>query len=395
MKTFVYIILTALILLGAGAGYSDIIDDLTITPQSNLAGEYTVYSFKFTAGFTQEIPKEGYFRIIFGPDFNLDQVVIAASTDQETLDGGLTVVSVSGDTVLLDRNGATTSPAGGDTIQFSLAMVGNPLAGSYQIELHTLYVDISTIIDEGTSAPFLIENPTDISSFNLYMTPQNPKAGQSVKVVVADARDSNLNLVDGVVNLAFDNGTLNDHAAPNGQLPNLVPVYVSNGAGYAWQTFYKAENNVQLRGTVDGTSVTQLTSVFDVAPGDLSEFVMTGVPDSVSAGNSFSGNSINVALYDSWENAKTDYQGQLYFTSSDPAAQFAYNSTNPFLMFPPHSGSAVFSGDLFDLRRAGNQTITVTNETILRQSDKILVTAGPIISYEFQSLLTEHTGKPL
>ncbi|MDZ7724519.1 MAG: hypothetical protein U5R06_17390 [candidate division KSB1 bacterium] len=197
MKTFVTIIITAIVLLGTTAGFSDTLNDLTVTPQSSLAGEYTVYNFKFTARTT--IPQEASFRILFGQDFDLDQIVIASSTDQATLDGGLTVRTVDDETVVLDRNGATTSPASGDTIKFSLAMVGNPIAGSYQIDIETLNWDSVTVLDQGTSAAFAIQEPADIASFNLYMTPQNPKAGEPVKVVVADARDSNLNLVSGVV----------------------------------------------------------------------------------------------------------------------------------------------------------------------------------------------------
>ncbi|MDZ7724518.1 MAG: hypothetical protein U5R06_17385 [candidate division KSB1 bacterium] len=171
-----------------------------------------------------------------------------------------------------------------------------------------------------------------------------------------------------------------------------MPVYVSNGAGYAWQTLYKAENNIRLQGTVEGTSVTQLTSTFTVTPGELSDFNMTGVPDSVGAGESFSPSSINVKLLDHWDNPKTDYEGQIFFTSSDPAAQLAYNSSNPYMMFPPHGGEDDFNGSLFDLRRAGNQTITVTNDTLFEQSDKILVTPDEIVSYQFESIPTQRAG---
>ncbi len=394
LRRIILICTLSFLALWCGTANADELDDLVVTPQSDLTGEFTVYTFGFTTAGT--IPLKGYFRIIFTPEFDLGQLVMASSNDQETLDGGLSIESISGDTLVLDRNYADKSPALGDSISISVAMVGNPVvAGEHQLTLETLSWDPVTVIDSGTTAPFQIREPGNIASFQLELLNPPQRAGKPFQIQVSNARDDSNNLVSGVVDIDFATGTINDHAAPNGATPSLTPVYVSNGSGTAWQTLYKAEDDLQLKGTAQGTGATQLTSPFDLLPNDLSRFEMTGFPDSVDAGETLAPSNIEVAVFDAWMNPKTDFSGgAIYFESSDPAAQLVYNASNPYWFTDADGASHTFSGDLFELRTAGSQTITVKSGEITEQGAPIQVVPGPVSSFDFATVDQQKAGTP-
>lgn len=100
--------------------------------------------------------------------------------------------------------------------------------------------------------------------------------------------------------------------------------------------------------TKTGTS----TSVI-VSPGVLDSFGLTGIPGSVTVGES---QDVTITAYDAEENVKTDYAGSYYFTTTDEDALVA--STTAFN--EEDMGSTTLS-DIIEFRSSGVHDVTITD----------------------------------
>ena len=151
----------------------------------------------------------------------------------------------------------------------------------------------------------------------------------------------------------------------------LVTVVNPTVAGTTYSVDIETQNNSG--GTIDsGTS-----PFFAVTPGALAYFQISGEPVSRWAGQPFDG-SITVTAFDTYSNIKTNYTGNVYFTSTDPQAQLPYIQTNMYTFTSGDNGTHNFPGAGFQLRTVGLWNITVTDGTISRQSGDINVTPGPL-----------------
>ncbi|NOZ57663.1 MAG: hypothetical protein GXO73_12850, partial [Calditrichaeota bacterium] len=117
--------------------------------------------------------------------------------------------------------------------------------------------------------------------------------------------------------------------------------------------------------TASNTVVATGGANFDVYPGPLHHFVISGFPSSATAGVSFA-NSVKVTAYDAYGNQKTDYRGTVAWSSTDSQADMPANATFA-------SATYTFNGSDFTLKTAGAQTFTVTDLT-----DSIQTTSSPI-----------------
>ena len=112
---------------------------------------------------------------------------------------------------------------------------------------------------------------------------------------------------------------------------------------------------------------------------DSNYFTITGFPNSVIAGQSFSG--VTVAVYNSSGIILANYTGQVYFTSTDPKATVPYTSQSNYTFTigaTGDNGVHTFSG--FNLVTAGSQTITVTDGSISASTNSVTVNpASPTV----------------
>ncbi len=143
--------------------------------------------------------------------------------------------------------------------------------------------------------------------------------------------------------------------------------------------------------TASADGITDSSGLITVVPGPLSSFSISGTPSTRMAGQVFP-SIVNVTAYDTRDNIKTDYLGDLWFESSDPAAVLLYDSGNPYTFVVEDTGSADFAGTGFELRTAGSQTITATNGTIMVASDPIDVSAALIDTFTFSVGLVQNAG---
>jgi hypothetical protein len=118
-----------------------------------------------------------------------------------------------------------------------------------------------------------------------------------------------------------------------------------------------------------------------IKPAALDHFTVTGAPSFCIAGNSWAGGSGIVTAYDVYDNVKTDYTGQVYFTSTDGAATLPYTSGSKYTFTTGEdndNGVHIFDGAGFALFTAGSRTITITDGEVSLTSGAITVNPAAI-----------------
>ncbi|MBN1542430.1 hypothetical protein JW992_09815, partial [candidate division KSB1 bacterium] len=204
-------------------------------------------------------------------------------------------------------------------------------------------------------------------------------AGQPATVTVSNFKmDSTL--LDGTVHLSFADGL--SRVSPNGTAPVLNDIVVQNGKGSANIVLYNSETSVGLKAKTFGADSTIL--VFDVAPGSLSDFSITGLPADITAGQTFGG-PVTVTARDPWGNTKTDFTAQISFSTGDgidvlPAA------------ITLNAGVRTFNGSQFQLNRSGLRRISVSGGGITTDSSPIQVRPAAIAQFSVPASLNVTAG---
>jgi uncharacterized repeat protein (TIGR02543 family) len=121
----------------------------------------------------------------------------------------------------------------------------------------------------------------------------------------------------------------------------------------------------------DGSTQDWVVTV-TVAIGPLHHFTITGYPATVIAGVAFASDVV-VTAYDADNNVKTDYTGEVYFTSTDGSATLPYTLGSKYTFTAGDNGVHTFTGIGFTLKTAGSQTITLTDGTVSVGSSTITV----------------------
>lgn len=139
----------------------------------------------------------------------------------------------------------------------------------------------------------------------------------------------------------------------------------------------------------NGTGSFQIT-----AGGGFHHFKITGTPATAIAGENLGAGNITVSARDLNDNIVTDFKGLVYFTSSDPGATLPYTSASSYRFTTADAGSHNFPCSGFVLTQKGNQTISVTNDSLSRtdDSDGILVNGGAISDFAFSVGASQTAG---
>ncbi|HIP87590.1 MAG TPA: hypothetical protein EYH27_04035 [Anaerolineales bacterium] len=111
-------------------------------------------------------------------------------------------------------------------------------------------------------------------------------------------------------------------------------------------------------------------------PGPLAAFGIKGCPTVVYAGYHLYPFGPQVTAYDRFNNVKTDYQGSVYFLTSDPQATLSYTVDSPYTFTLADGGRRTFTGTAFMMGTAGMQTLTVTNGAIFAACEPFEVHPG-------------------
>jgi flagellin-like protein len=144
-----------------------------------------------------------------------------------------------------------------------------------------------------------------------------------------------------------------------------------------YQLYYKDTTVGTPTLTATSGSLSGTTQFTIIAAGTvLDHFVITGsYPTSVAAGQSF-GNII-VTAYDAANNIVTGYRGQVYFTSTDPAATMPYTTASKYTFTSSDNGRHTFPSG-FILGTVGSKRISVTDDIASATSNAITVNPGSL-----------------
>ncbi|HOY63112.1 MAG TPA: FlgD immunoglobulin-like domain containing protein, partial [bacterium] len=132
--------------------------------------------------------------------------------------------------------------------------------------------------------------------------------------------------------------------------------------------------------------ISEVTGNINVAAGALSYFTITGAPATTYAGIAFT-NPVTVTAYDAQDNIKTNYTGEIEFTSPEDAlATLPANYT----FVGGDNGAKIFAGAEFILRTTPSATIVVTDTATSINED----TGGIIVVNPGTLGAIEITGAP-
>ena len=274
---------------------------------------------------------------------------------------GNTVSSYSDTNTLSDSSG-TISPT---TAQFSHGV----WSGSVTISHAATSVIISTTGGGKTGTSNSFETlPTGFDHFAISPIASPKVAGTPFQITI-NAVDINDNLISsytGTVSLTV--------TAPGTINPSPTSAFV-NGVWTGSVTLIKTGIGVTITATDLITTKSGVSNIFDVNPGALASFSISGYPTSISSGQNFGTNNVVVRAYDFWGNIKTDYTGKVWFTSNDPLATLPYYASNHAYTFTSSdSGVHTFSGTGFTLKTKWTTIkIFATNGSITQSSNNIKV----------------------
>ncbi|WP_426754301.1 lamin tail domain-containing protein [Myxococcus sp. Y35] len=213
-----------------------------------------------------------------------------------------------------------------------------------------------------------------VSQLAFTLQPQGGEAG----TVLPDVHVSLLDSSGQVVTTATSPVTL----AIEGE-DRFEPVQVAAANGVAIFSGLEVEKAGTHRFTATVTSLPPVQSdPFTIDPGEPSRLELTGLVSPVAAGAQ---GSLEVVVYDSFDNVVADYTGTVGFTSTDAAATLPEDYT----FTAGDAGRRDFNG--VTLRTAGVQRITVTDLAVpeLTGALEVEVRTGAAASLELSALPTE------
>jgi hypothetical protein len=237
----------------------------------------------------------------------------------------------------------------------------------------------STITGTSGSITIIASYATKLGFIDL---PSSVNAGQSTPAIRVQQQDAYGNPVmvmgSNSITLSASLGQWYSDAEHNNQITSTT----IGSMQYSSSTIFYMSTTVGqtiLEATTDGLA--SASGSITVNAGTLDHFIITDGPPTLTVGQNFGDVDLVVTAYDMYDNVKTDYTGQVYFTSTDNAATLPYTSTMKFTFSSGDAGVHTFAGTSFTLNIAGAQTVTVTDGTISATTSAITVNPAPVMIY--------------
>ncbi|HHS13226.1 MAG TPA: hypothetical protein ENN03_05595, partial [bacterium] len=343
--------------------------DLTLSDSTVVCFSHHAYTWSST----QTLPSDGQIRFAYPQGFILNTDSIRSIT----IDGTFSF-SVSDSVLTVTRNGDGTPAASGNLDLTLYGILNDTTAGTGTVSVETRNA-ASAILESGSASLTLL--PGLLDYFNLSGEPASIQAGTvfsgPISVTAFDMYDNVKTNYTGQVYFTSSDGQaqLNFHSGnPYAFLSSDNGTRSFSGSNFELRTA-----GSQTISVTDGT-ISRSSTAISVTPGGLVAFTLSGVPAGIQAGQTFSSN-VTVTAFDAYNNIKTDYTGQVYFTSTDPQALIAVDASNPYTFTLSENGVHSFSGGGFELRTAGTQTITVQDGMVTRTSGLITVSPDVLDSF--------------
>lgn len=236
-------------------------------------------------------------------------------------------------------------------------------------------ITVSDGLTTGNSNAFTVL-PAGLHHFDMTGYPASVVAGQqfasSVVVTAFDQFDNVKTNYAGAVYFESDDG----QAILTYDSSNPYPFGSSEQGVHSFPgSAFELRTTVTRHITVTDGTVSQMSAGIVVQPAGLERFGLSGYPTVVKAGTAWDAYaaSVMVTAFDPYDNVKTDYVGDVYFTSDDPLAVLPYTISQRYTFTSADAGSHSFSAGGFELRTTPTRYITVTNGITAEQSTAITV----------------------
>jgi len=233
--------------------------------------------------------------------------------------------------------------------------------------------------------------PAALDSFKISGIPLSTEAGSAFN------NDIEVTAYDLFGNIKDDyQGTVDWISSDGFPYPADLPEDDGTGWSEGKKTFSRTSftlyNTIEQTVTVQDGSITNTSDPITVYATDLDRFEMSGVPSSAIAGQQFNSN-VTVSAFDEYNNLKTNYSGIVTWNSSDGTPYPASLPTDDGTGWV--NGSKTFSGSSFLLFNAPSQTIRVSDGTVSRTSNSILVLPNELGDFTIGGLPeTRRAGQP-
>lgn len=357
------------------------IDNFAIQLGSNVAGALNKYSVKFT--FTGDSLRSNSRIEIDFPPYMAPVDVDSVHYSDNDLSADFTIESFTTDNnrLSVQLGELDPVPGPGNRIAIDIFLVRNPeVIGDYKFLLTLVSEDnqllampkLSDAFTIVAAAPALIDlTPAGI---------QQVRAGSTLHFNVA-IKDVHNNLI----------------TVPANQITWGV-VGVPQAAGVVFDGDFQAQHVGASRITASYQSLSDTSGLVYVLPGTFAYFGFTGGADSAVAGVAWKDGDEDVVItaFDLFGNIDYEFEGQVYFSSSDPLAQLPYDQVSPLTILESDQGLKVVSGSEFKFFTAGRQQLNlVMNGTVQKVISPIAIRPAGIDQFDISIQSTTIAGDDL
>lgn len=232
--------------------------------------------------------------------------------------------------------------------------------------------------------------PAALSSFLFSGNPSTTQANVNfANPITVTALDQYNNVKTNYVGSIYFSSSDTNAVFPYTNISKYTYSLADNGAKiFAGSGFkYKTTGSKTLAIIDSDLSITSTVNL-TVTPGVLGDYSIAGNPEETPAGTVFNG--ITVTALDDCGNIKTDYAGQVWFTTSDQNSDVVLPAelTSKYT-YTAGAGVHIFDG--FNLITTGPQTLTLTNGTLSKVID-ITVTPAALKNFNVTTAVTQTTA---
>jgi hypothetical protein len=356
---------------------SGTITQLAVFPQFDTVGIKTVYRVEFAFN-GDTLQPEVTVRLFFPAGFGLTEIdsTLYSDDDPGNVEYQIGGISLDGQELRVTFDEGGQAPASGSKITLKLFGVRNATAAStYQIALAIESQKGELIAAPTWSGSFSLR-ADKLATFSMY-----PEGIQQVRA--------------GSI-LQFSVGTLDRFGnAVSVQPINWSLIGVPSPTGTISGGTFQARHTGASRIVASYQSFTDTSSLVYVLPGVFAYFAVIGAPDTVMAGASWRNgiDDVVVTAYDLFENVSSDYNGAVYFLSSDDQAVIPYTKTTPYNFIPADQGRHTFPGSGFGFFKAGRQDLELLKgDTVMQRITGITVLPASVESYQISAPDTVMAG---
>ena len=393
LKTLILLVLVCLLLTALASAQNDsktdfwlqqslseasgTITQLTVYPQYDTVGVRTVYRVEFTLN-GDTLQTEATVRLFFPTGFGLTEIdsVLYSDDDPGNVEYQIGDVSREGQELRVKFAAGGQAPVTGSKITLKLFGIRNATtARSYQIALAIVSLTDELIAAPTWSTSFSLR-ADKLATFSLYPEGiQQMRAGTILQYYV-----ETLDRFGNAVSVQPINWSVIGAPSPTGT--------ISGGT-------FQAKHTGASKIVASYQSFADTSSLVYVLPGVFAHFVVNGAPETVVAGDSWHNgiDDVVVTAYDLFENVSSDYNGAVYFRSSDTLAVIPYTKTAPYSFVAADQGRHAFPGSGFELFTAGRQSLELLKgDTVMQSISGIAVLPASVESYQMSAPDTVMAG---